>query len=519
MLDSQTLEQLTSVFKKLERPVTLLLNDSSHEKQGELEEMLNQIASTSDKIIVKKSNVTSRLPHFELEYNNKKNGIQFTGIPGGHEFTSVVLAILNSDQKGKLPDESLVQRIQRIRGPIDIKTYISLSCENCPEVVQALNLMAIFHSDFRHEMIDGGLDQEEVQALGIQGVPSVVHNEKLLSAGKSNLAELIKKLESHFGIDESQQAEPKDLGQFDVVVVGGGPAGASSAIYSARKGLKTVVIAERLGGQVQDTKGIENLISVPYTEGPQLSAQLGQHMKEYDIRILEHRRVEHIEGENIKTLQLDSGESLSTKSIIVATGAKWRELGIPGEKQYLGKGVAFCPHCDGPYYKGKDIAVIGGGNSGVEAAIDLAGIVKSVVVVEFAPELKADDVLVRKLKAMPNVSIITNARTNEIIGNNEKVVGLQYEDRKSSSMKTIELDGVFVQIGLTPNSQFIKNMVETNKFGEIVVDQKGRTNVKGIYAAGDVTTTPYKQIIIAMGEGAKAALAAFEDQMLTSSSP
>jgi len=510
------LEQLREVFTKLENKVELVHDHSAHPQQAELLEMLNEVASTSQNIEAVSSNETSETPRFFLRHEGKANGISFVGIPGGHEFTSLILAILNADGKGKLPDESIIQRVQRLKGPIRLRTYISLSCENCPQVVQALNVMTIFHPDFTHEMRDGGFVSEEIKELGIQGVPSVVSNDgKLISAGKVELVDLIKKLEDLYGYRESAEPTVKDLGEFDVVVVGAGPAGASSAIYSARKGLRTAMIAERIGGQVQDTKGIENLISVPYTEGPKLSAQLAQHVMEYDIKVLEHRRVKSVKVEGIfKALELDSGEILRTKNMIIATGAKWRQLDIPGEKEYIGRGVAFCPHCDGPYYKGKDIAVIGGGNSGVEAAIDLAGIVKSVTLVEFNQELKADKILVDKLKSLLNVKIISNARTLNVLGDGAKVVGLEYEDRSCGENKKLELDGVFIQIGLVPNSQFVKGLVEMNKFGEIIVDHKGKTNVPGIYAAGDVTTTPYKQIVIAMGEGAKAALAVFEEQMI-----
>jgi alkyl hydroperoxide reductase subunit F len=507
MLEQEMIDQLKSVFNKLENDVEISYFQSGHEKQAELLEMLSDLQKSSSKIKVIKLNDEKPVPSFFIK------NISFTGIPGGHEFTSLVLAILNSDKKGKLPDEQIIKRIKNLKGSIHLKTYISLSCENCPEVVQALNLMTIFHSDFHHEMIDGEFLQEEVQRLGIQGVPSVMHGEILISAGKVNFIDLLKKIESHFGVHEEEKKDV-DLGTYDVVVVGGGPAGASSAIYAARKGLKTLMIADKIGGQVQDTKGIENLISVPHTEGPQLAAKLTQHVSEYKIPILEHRRVSHVVEGKLKEIKLDSGEYLKTKSLIIATGAKWRELGIPGEKEYVGRGVAFCPHCDGPYYKGKDIAVVGGGNSGVEAAIDLAGIVNSVTLFEFAPELKADKVLVDKLKSLPNVTIKTNARTTQILGNGKKVVGLEYESRANLELSLIDIDGVFVQIGLVPNSQFIKSVVETNKFGEIIVDSKCRTNVKGIYAAGDVTTVPFKQIIIAMGEGAKAALTAFEEQMI-----
>ncbi len=513
MLDQDLIQQLKNVFSSLEGKITLAVAQSPHEDQKDLLDLLQSVKETSPQIELKVINENSNFPQFKVLYNNNETGISFKGIPTGHEFSSLILAILNSDKKGKFPDEMISQRIKNIKGPIRLQTYISLSCENCPNVIQNLNLMALLHSDFKHEMIDGGYVQEEIKKLGIQGVPSVVSEGKLIHSGRIELIDLIYKLEKHFGTNEQKVTSSTHLGLFDVVIVGGGPAGASSAIYSARKGLKTAIIAEKIGGQVRETKGIENLVSVLYTEGTELASKLNEHMAQYPIKIFEHRRVETIEQNKIKTIKLQSGEVIDAKSVIITTGAKWRELGIPGEKDYIGRGVAFCPHCDGPYYKGKKIAVIGGGNSGVEAAIDLANIVKEVVVIEYAPELKADKVLVEKLKSLSNVSIITNAKTEEIIGNGQKVEGLIFEERETKEKIRIDLEGVFIQIGLLPNSQFVKGLVETSSFGEIIVDQKCRTSQKGIYAAGDVTTVPYKQIIIAMGEGAKAALSAFEDLM------
>ena len=518
MLDSNILEQLKSVFGKLENNVDLVYSESAHADQKDLVQMLEQVASTSTNITVRPAvgEHKAPFPQFHIEYNKKPNGIIFKGIPSGHEFTSLILAILNSDNKGKFPDEQVSARIKRLKGPVEIKTFISLTCENCPDVVQTLNQMAVIHGNFKHTMTDGAYTQDEITKLGVQGVPSVMINDKLVYSGRLNVIDLLSALEKALGTEEATHAKVvnHDLGVFDVVVIGGGPAGSSAAIYSVRKGLKTAMLAERFGGQVQDTKGIENLIGIKYIEGPQLAAQLNDHLSEYPVAKFEHRRVERIEQGEVKTIYLEGGEFIKTNAIIVTTGAKWRELNIPGEKDYIGRGVAFCPHCDGPYYKGKKIAVVGGGNSGVEAAIDLAGIVKEVILFEFMDTLKADKVLVDKLKSLPNVSIVTEARTSQVIGDGTKVVSLEYEDRKTKTMMKVDLDGIFVQIGLLPNSGFIKDIVETTKFGEIIVDVKGRTNVKGIYAAGDVTTVPYKQIIIAMGEGAKAALAAFEDQML-----
>lgn len=513
MIDASIAEQLKQAFAKLEQPVELVVRPSEHAKQDELASMLRAVADTSAEISLREGGETSSVPRFHVEANGKPTGVSFTGIPGGHEFTSLVLAILHADGKGKMPDAALIDRIRRLRGPVRLRTFVSLSCENCPDVVQALNLMATVHDDFEHEMVDGEFATDEAEALNIQGVPSVIRGDKLVSSGKSNLADLLSKLEAELGVEERSE-QSIDLGRYDVVVIGGGPAGAASAIYTARKGLKTAVISDRFGGQLQDTKGIENMISVTYTEGPKLSASLGEHLGQYDVELLEHRRVSKVEPGEPVGLVLDSGETLRTTSLIVATGANWRELGVDGEKEYLGRGVAFCPHCDGPYYKGKDIAVVGGGNSGVEAAIDLAGIVKSVTLIEFMPELKADAVLVEKLESLDNTSIIKNARTQRIVGDGEKVVGLQYEDRTTGDVHELELAGVFVQIGLVPNSKFIADIVDTNDYGEILVDDKCRTSEPGIYAAGDVTNVPYKQIVVALGEGAKAGLAAFEDRMV-----
>ncbi len=515
MLDTAILEQLKVVFAPLANDIVLRYDESTHADQGQLGDMLESVASASPRLSAQSSGRNSPTPQFRFVHAGRDTGISFRGIPGGHEFTTLILAILNSDGQGKLPDAAIADRVRRLKGPLRLSTYLSLSCETCPDVVQALNQMALLHPDFHHAMIDGGYAQDEIDALGIQGVPSLIVDGKLLHSGRINFLDLLTKLEAHFGASDAATASsaPRELGHFDVVVVGGGPAGASAAIYSVRKGLKTALIAEKLGGQVQETKGIENLISVPYVEGPQLAGQLSQHLGHYPVRMLEHRRVKRIEKGATKTLHLESGESLTAETVIVATGAKWRELGVPGEKEYIGRGVAFCPHCDGPYYKGKKVAVVGGGNSGVEAAIDLAGIVSEVVLLEFADQLKADHVLVEKMKSLPNVSFVTSAKTERVLGDGAKVVALEYQDRKTEKTQRIDLDGVFVQIGLLPNSQFLKDTVELTKFGEIVVDPKGRTSEPGIYAAGDVTTLPFKQIIIAMGEGAKTALAAFEDRM------
>lgn len=514
MLDSSIFEQLKAHFANLESDYVFSVCPSEHPSQAELMDLLQSLASASPKLRVVEQGPTVPEVQFELLKDGAPTGIRFRAVPGGHEFTSLVLAVLNADGKGKLPDAAIARRIKSLQGPIDLRTYISLSCTNCPDVVQALNQMALIHGDLRHSMVDGGIATDEVTRLGIQAVPTVYAGDKPIHVGKSTLAELLEVLEETFGVAPSgENAAPTEKKAYDVVVIGGGPAGISAAIYSARKGLRTAVVAQKVGGQVQETLGIENLVSVTYTEGPKLAADLANHLKSYPVELLEHRRVERIVNADAKEISLKGGEVLTAATIILAMGAKWRELGIPGEKEYLGRGVAFCPHCDGPFYKGKRIAVIGGGNSGVEAAIDLAGICQHVTLVEFLDVLKADSVLVKKLKSLPNVDIIVNARATEIVGGGQSVTALKYRDRPTDEEREVTLDGVFVQIGLVPNSSIAKDIVDTNRFGEIVIDAKCRTSTPGIYAAGDVTTVPFKQIVIAMGEGAKAALSAFEDRM------
>jgi NADH-dependent peroxiredoxin subunit F len=511
MLDTDLLAQLRTLLSDLPSKLSLVQDSSRHEKEEELTGMLAEIASVSAHVEHIRSGKTSATPRFELHRDGAATGISFRGIPGGHEFTSLVLALLNSSGKGKLPDAGIQARIARLQGPVSLRTYVSLSCTNCPDVVQALNVMSLFHADFQHEMVDGDLVIEEVQALGLQGVPAVVHDGHLLHSGKADLASLLDTLESSLG---TTQIAPESAQEFDVIVVGGGPAGSSAAIYSARKGLRTALVAGRIGGQVKDTRGIENLISVPYTEGPQLAADLHKHLSSYEVTILENRTVERITDHGTaKEVLLKGGERLSAPALIMATGAQWRELGVPGEKEHIGRGVAFCPHCDGPFYKGKPVAVVGGGNSGVEAAIDLAGICSHVTLFEFADALRADAVLVEKLRSLPNTTIHTSARSTKVVGDGTKVSALEWEDRTTGQAQVTALEGVFVQIGLSPQSQLVKELVAVNRIGEIVIDEKCRTNVPGIYAAGDVTTVPWKQIVISMGEGAKAALAAFEDRM------
>lgn len=513
MLDSSLKEQLKTVFADLKSQYTLdIYVSDSHSSRNELLELLEDVASSSDKIscqINKGSNL-----EFTLLKDGNSTGIKFRGIPNGHEFTSLLLAILNSDGKGKnFPDEFITNKVKSLRGPMKLTTYVSLTCTNCPDVVQALNLMAILNTELSHEMVDGGINQEEVDALKLQGVPAVFADGKLIHVGRGEFGELLSKLESEYGLKE--QTETSDIVRnFDVIVAGGGPAGSAAAIYSARKGLSVAILAEKVGGQVKETVGIENLIATPKTTGEELANNLRLHIQDYPISILEHRSVNKVElADGNKVVHVNGGETLIAPALILATGASWRKLNVPGETEYIGRGVAFCPHCDGPFYKGKHVAVVGGGNSGIEAAIDLAGICSKVTVIEFLEGLKADQVLQDKAKSLPNVEIILNSQTVEVVGNGDKVVGITIKNRATDEQQTINLDGIFVQIGLAANSQPFKDIVQTNRFGEIEIDTHCRTNVKGIYAAGDVTTVPYKQIIIAMGEGAKAALSAFDDRI------
>lgn len=512
MLDSSLKEQLKTVFADLQAQYTFDISVSNnHDSKSELIELLEGVVSTSDKISlqIKEGNGLE----FSLLKDNKNTGVKFRGIPNGHEFTSLLLAILNSDGKGKnIPDNFILNRVKSLKGSIKLTTYVSLTCTNCPDIVQALNIMAIANPEISHEMVDGALNQEEVDALKLQGVPAVFADGELIHVGRGEFGELLAKLENKYGTNE--QTGEISSQNYDVVVVGGGPSGSAAAIYSARKGLKVAVLAERIGGQVKETVGIENLISTPKTTGEELANNLKVHMKDYPIDILEHRTVEKIEIENgNKVIYTNGNEKFITPALIIATGASWRKLNVPGEAEYIGRGVAFCPHCDGPFYKGKSVAVVGGGNSGIEAAIDLAGICSKVTVFEFLEELKADTVLQEKAKSLPNVEIILNSQTTEVVGNGDKVTGIRIKDRKTEQERIIDLDGIFVQIGLTANSSVFKDVVNANRIGEIEVDNHSRTNIPGIYAAGDVTTVPYKQIIIAMGEGAKAALTAFDDRI------
>ena len=520
MIDQSLLDAVKSYSENMTRPITFVLGSGEHSKRAELIDFLTKIAGTTDKINFDSTATDDSLPSpisfkviSHIDDVLTDTGIVFSGIPGGHEFTSLILAILQAGGHTLKLDEGIQKLIKRFNKPLEFQTYVSLSCHSCPEVVQALNQFALLNDDISNEMIDGALFQEQVEANNIQGVPAVFLNGKPFANGLIDTAKLIEKLQEQFPdllVEADDNAE--QLEQQDVTIIGAGPAGVAAAIYTARKGLKVTMVADRIGGQVKDTQDIENLISVPLTTGSELSANFEKHLHEYDITLKEHVSVKEIsetEDENYR-IHLNTGETFETRSIILATGAQWRKLGVPGEDENVGKGVAYCAHCDGPFFKGKDISVIGGGNSGIEAALDLAGIVKHVTVLEFADDLKADQVLINKAKEKANIDIITSAATQEIKANDGKVTSIVYQDRSSSETKELDVSGVFVQIGLVPNTAFVKGFVDLNRFGEIEIDERCRTDRKGIFACGDVTTVPFKQINIAMGEGSKAALSAFE---------
>lgn len=515
MLDNNILDQVRGIFADLNANYTFEIACSSNrEETNEMLAFLQDIASCSSHIICRQVEATGNTLEFSLLKDEKPTGIKFRGIPNGHEFTSLLLAVLNADGKGKnLPDEIISRRIKSLAGEVKLQTYVSLTCTNCPDIVQSLNIMALLNPDISHEMIDGALFQEEADTMKIQAVPTVYANGKMLHVGRGTLGELLEKLENQVGVVDNEKYETI-CRDFDVIILGGGPAGASAAIYSARKGLKVAIVAENVGGQVKETVGIENLISVPHTTGNKLANSLRTHVGDYPIEVYENRRIERAELKGkCKKITVVGGEEFTAPAVIIATGAGWRKLGVEGETEYIGRGVAFCPHCDGPLYKGKDVAVIGGGNSGIEAAIDLAGICRSVTVFEFADTLKADTVLQEKAKNLPNVTIYTSAQTTKVLGNGEKVTGIAVKNRETGVVQDYSLDGIFVQIGLSANSTPFRDELETSKIGEIIIDSFCRTSVQGVYAAGDVSSVPYKQIIIAMGEGAKAALSAFDDRV------
>lgn len=510
MLDNTLKTQLKAYLERLTRPVQLVASLDDSKTSWEMQELLREIAELSDKIsVVEQRDDAERKPSFAITSPGQAISLRFAGIPMGHEFTSLVLALLQTGGHPPKVDADVIQQIQQLDGDFHFETYISLSCQNCPEVVQSLNLMAVLNPRIQSVTIDGALFQSEVEQRQIMAVPTVYLNGQVFGQGRMSVEEILAKLDTGTTQRAAEKLNAKET--YDVLIVGGGPAGAAAAIYAARKGIRTGVVAERFGGQVLDTMSIENFVSVTETEGPKFAAALEQHVKTYDVDINNLQRAEKlVQKDGLTEVQLASGATLRAKSVILATGARWREVNVPGEKEYRNHGVAYCPHCDGPLFKGKRVAVIGGGNSGVEAAIDLAGIVSHVTLLEFAAELRADAVLQRKLHSLPNVTVITQAQTTEIHGDGQKVNGISYQDRSNNSVHRVELEGVFVQIGLVPNTEWLKDTLSLSRHGEIEVNARGQTSLPGVFAAGDVTTVPYKQIVIAVGEGAKAALSAFD---------
>lgn len=512
-MDLSLYEQVKQIFASLAHNFTLKITCNSKTDIGkEMIEFFTEFSDTSPRIGVSVTEANTDKAVTEIFRNDVPTGIKFRCIPGGHEFTSLLLAILNADGQGKtLPDESTQNRIRRLKGNIALSTYVSLECTNCPDVVQALNQMALFNDRIDSETVDGNLAVAEAEALKIKSVPTVYANGKEVWVGKGSLGEILDKLEEEFGTEALEQSLPAR--HFDLLVLGSGPAGASAAIYSARKGLKVGVIAQRVGGQVKETTEITNAISVLRTTGDQLANDLRAHLNDTKVEVFDSRTIEEVDlkGEE-KLVKVKGGELFKAPRVIIATGANWRKLNVPGESDFIGHGVAFCVHCDGPFFAQKDVAVIGGGNSGVEAAIDLANICHHVDLFEFMDTIKADEVLQRKLHSLPNVSVHLSQAVTEITGKDGKLTGVEVKDRKDNTMHHFDVEGVFVQIGLLPNSDLFKDQVAVNKMGEIIIDSCCRTDVPGVYGAGDVTTVPYKQIIIAMGEGAKAALSAFDDR-------
>ena len=519
MLDAATKAQLKSYLERATQPIEIVASLDDSQASGELKSLLKDIAESSSLIKVTESRDNShRKPSFSVNRPGENHGPRFAGLPMGHEFTSLILALLQIGGYPPKVEADVLEQIRALEGDLEFEIYVSLSCHSCPDVVQALNLMAVQNPRIKTTMIDGALFQDEVKQRQIMAVPTVFLNGTEFSQGRMSLEEILAKIDTSGVEREAKKIDAK--APFDVLIVGGGPAGAAAAVYAARKGIRTGVASERFGGQTLDTMGIENFISVRKTEGPQFAAALEEHVRDYDVDIMNLQRAKALipnagPGQDLIEVQLESGASLKSRTVIIATGARWRNINVPGEHEYKNKGVAYCPHCDGPLFKGKHVAVIGGGNSGVEAAIDLAGIVGHVTLIEFDTALRADAVLQRKLHSLANVTVFTHAQTTEITGDNQKVNGLVYKDRATSELHRVELEGVFIQIGLVPNTDWLKGTVELSKHGEIVVDARGQTSVPGVFAAGDATTVPFKQIIIAAGDGAKAALGAFDHLIRT----
>ncbi|KPF91227.1 alkyl hydroperoxide reductase [Novosphingobium sp. AAP83] len=511
MLDAPTTAQLKAYLANLRRPVELVATLGDTPKSAEMRALVEEVAVLSDKVSARFDGTDERAPSFAIRADEGHAQAVFAGLPMGHEFTSLVLALLHVGGHPPKEDADLLDQVRGLEGPLHFETFFSLTCQNCPDVVQALNIMAALNPNITHVAIDGALYKEEVERRQIMAVPNVFLNGQPFGSGRMDLAQIVAKLDTNATSRAAEKIAAKD--PFEVLIIGGGPAGAAAAIYAARKGIRTGVVAERFGGQVLDTMGIENFISVQHTEGPKLVAQLEQHVKEYEVDVMNLQKATELVpagADGLHEIRLENGASLKAKTLILSTGARWRQMNAPGEDEYRNKGVAYCPHCDGPLFKGKRTAVIGGGNSGVEAAIDLAGIVAHVTLIEFDSQLRADAVLQKKLRSLPNVTIVTSALTTQVLGDGAKVTGLIYKDRETEELHTVELEGIFVQIGLVPNTEWLKGVIELSPRGEIEVDARGATSLPGVFAAGDATTVPYKQIIIAMGDGSKAGLSAFD---------
>jgi len=517
MLDDSLKTQLQAYLQRVTQPFELVASLSDSASSQETEQLLRTIASLSDKITLRTDGDDARKPSFALQRPDGQQSLRFAGLPLGHEFTSLVLALLWTGGHPPKAEPELIERIRSLDGDFNFEVYMSLSCHNCPDVVQALSLLAVLNPRIKTVVIEGGAYQAEVEARQVMAVPMVFLNGEVFGSGRMLLEEIVAKLDTGAAAREVTRLSEK--APYDVLIVGGGPAGAAAAVYAARKGIRTGIAAERMGGQVNDTLSIENYISVLETDGPKFAAALEAQVRHYGVEMMNlqqaARLVPATEEGGLVEVELANGGVLRSRSVILSTGARWRNVNVPGEQEYKNRGVAYCPHCDGPLFKGKRVAVIGGGNSGVEAAIDLAGIVAHVTLIEFADQLKADAVLVTKLRSLPNVTVHTNAQTTAISGDGQKVNGIQYRDRVSGEERQVALEGVFVQIGLVPNTEWLKGTVELSRFGEIVVDAKGHTNLPGVFAAGDCTTVPYKQIVVAAGEGAKAALSAFDHLIRT----
>ncbi len=521
MLDQNLKEQLQAYLEKLVMPIELVASLDDGEKSQEMWALLSEIAPLSDKIQLERRDDDARKPSFAINRVGTDIGVRFAGLPMGHEFTSLVLALLQVGGHPSKATQEVIEQVQALEGDYLFESYFSLSCQNCPDVVQALNLMSVLNPRVRHVAIDGALFQDEVDSREVMAVPSVFLNGELFDQGRMSIEQIVAKLD--VGAEKRAAEKISAKHAFDVLVVGGGPAGAAAAVYAARKGIATGIVAERFGGQLLDTLGIENLISVAHTEGPKLASVLEQNVRDYDVDLMNLQRVEKLvpagEAGGLVELQLASGASLKSRTVILTPGARWRQMNVPGENQYRNKGVAYCPHCDGPLFKGKRVAVIGGGNSGVEAAIDLAGIVAHVTLVEFDTQLRADEVLQAKLRSLANVTVVVNGESTAVRGDGQRVNALVYRDRVSGEEQVVELEGIFVQIGLLPNTEWLKGTLALSPRGEIIIDERGQTSVPGVFAAGDATTVPFKQIAIAMGAGSTAALTAFDHLMRSAVSP